>query len=758
MKPQFTPWLRLFAVLCLSTLFAGLLATPASAQTPGPWSPIANGWTLASGAYDGSNFLLGLETDTTNAKVAVQLVSQSLATIGSPIALGRNGQSCCISGLAFDGTNYLVAWEEDQGIKNASHPFLIYGQFISTSGVAVRSTFALTTAGIFFDGMNRLVYGGGKYLLTYTRMIDPSKGENPSNTYVAGRLVSPDGTLGNEFRISAGSGSGGSVAFDGTNFLVAWEQASTDRALRARFVSPAGVPGLEFSLNVSLVMDGSAPITLIANSTNYLVVWTRAADGSQGRQVQARRVSFSGELVGNVVTIESSRETRMAMGVTTDGSNYLIVWTQLNGDSYGQYLNSAGVPVGSKAGISVGAGQQLIAAFCTVTKCLGFASVGTVIGPGGPSQVGVVNGAVLTNPTTPANPLPTLLSVSPDSATAGAGPVSITVTGSNFIQNSVVQLNTTALATTYVNSTKLNAVIPASSLTSAGSMNISVVNPPSGGGTSSTVTFTVSLSTSINPSTKPLPILEVETGSVRSGYMILTPDSGSAIPTAFISYGMVQDGGVQSKAGILSTPLTTSATGVVEVIGGIGRNLGIALVNPGATTNVVTMTLRDMNGGIVGTPATVTLDPYKQVAKFISELFSSTVIGTSFIGSINLQSATPFAPMGLTFTGPTFGTVALGSVASTAAVPVRSLSGGSIGGAGSMIFPQFAYGGGWATQVSIVNSGSTTMTGRIDFLGGDGSPVTLKFNGSSKSSFTYSIPAGGTLIFAPRDQNGQSPL
>ena len=33
-----------------------------------------------------------------------------------------------------------------------------------------------------------------------------------------------------------------------------------------------------------------------------------------------------------------------------------------------------------------------------------------------------------------------------------------------------------------------------------------------------------------------------------------------------------------------------------------------------------------------------------------------------------------------------------------------------------------------------------------------------KLNGSTKSTYTYSIPAGGTWILAPRDQNGQSPL
>jgi len=31
-------------------------------------------------------------------------------------------------------------------------------------------------------------------------------------------------------------------------------------------------------------------------------------------------------------------------------------------------------------------------------------------------------------------------------------------------------------------------------------------------------------------------------------------------------------------------------------------------------------------------------------------------------------------------------------------------------------------------------------------------------NGETKSTFTYSIPVGGTFVMAPRDANGQSPF
>jgi hypothetical protein len=48
--------------------------------------------------------------------------------------------------------------------------------------------------------------------------------------------------------------------------------------------------------------------------------------------------------------------------------------------------------------------------------------------------------------------------------------------------------------------------------------------------------------------------------------------------------------------------------------------------------------------------------------------------------------------------------------------------------------------------------------GRVDVFDNTGNPLPVKLNGETRSSFTYSIPVGGTFVLAPRDSNGQSPL
>src|SRR5262249_55926364 len=100
--------------------------------------------------------------------------------------------------------------------------------------------------------------------------------------------------------------------------------------------------------------------------------------------------------------------------------------------------------------------------------------------------------------------VPTITTVTPNSATAGSGDVAITVNGTNFANTSKVRFNSTDLVTAFGSATQLTATIPASSLTTAGVANITVFNPPPGGGTSNAVNFTVNnpapTITTLNPS------------------------------------------------------------------------------------------------------------------------------------------------------------------------------------------------------------------------------------------------------------------
>ena len=104
-------------------------------------------------------------------------------------------------------------------------------------------------------------------------------------------------------------------------------------------------------------------------------------------------------------------------------------------------------------------------------------------------------------------PVATLTSISPNSSKSGDPDLTITLTGSNFFNGAGIQFVNTATSygnafpATFVSSTTLTAVIPASAMALPGSFSISELNPNPNSGPSNPLPFTV------NPGTYPVPTL-----------------------------------------------------------------------------------------------------------------------------------------------------------------------------------------------------------------------------------------------------------
>ena len=81
----------------------------------------------------------------------------------------------------------------------------------------------------------------------------------------------------------------------------------------------------------------------------------------------------------------------------------------------------------------------------------------------------------------PKSTTPVILQLNPTSVTAGSGAFQLEVDGANFATSAVVTFNGTAESTTVVSSSKLDAMIPASAIMSAGTVSVTVTNPGSGG-------------------------------------------------------------------------------------------------------------------------------------------------------------------------------------------------------------------------------------------------------------------------------------
>jgi hypothetical protein len=106
--------------------------------------------------------------------------------------------------------------------------------------------------------------------------------------------------------------------------------------------------------------------------------------------------------------------------------------------------------------------------------------------PGGGSTLTVpftINGA--------ASPVPSITSITPAAAVAGAGSFVVHVTGTGFVQASEVIVNGVSVATGYSNSTLVAATVPGSSLSTIGTLNVAVFNPQPSGGVSNVIVLPV---------------------------------------------------------------------------------------------------------------------------------------------------------------------------------------------------------------------------------------------------------------------------
>ena len=170
-------------------------------------------------------------------------------------------------------------------------------------------------------------------------------------------------------------------------------------------------------------------------------------------------------------------------------------------------------------------------------------------------------------PTTPQNPTPNITSITPASLVAGSSSQTVTVTGSGFISSSVINLNQTALATTYVSATSLQATVSASAIAADGTVSFTVTNPSPGGGTSQSQSYAITVPTpavtSISPQTVPQAIAAVVTIS----------------GTGFEANSKVQWNGIDRPTTFVNaTTLQVALTAVDVQNFGIGQ---VSVTNPG---------------------------------------------------------------------------------------------------------------------------------------------------------------------------------
>lgn len=237
---------------------------------------------------------------------------------------------------------------------------------------------------------------------------------------------------------------------------------------------------------------------------------------------------------------------------------------------------------------------------------------------------------------------PEAYSVVPDRAVVGSMGPTIVVTGNNFVDRSVLQLDGAPLATTYVSATELRATLPTGRLAAVGVLRVSVGTAPPGGGASKELTFQVENPVAELSSLSPLSVV---TGAPAT---TLTVKGAGFVPGAAISFdktalvttfvsatelAATMPAGVLAASGSFAVRVTNPPPG-----GGASQSIAFTVTNPNVVVTQVQPQIATAGAG----PVDVTVLGAGFLAT-TSVLFNGTKVASSFVSSQELTATVPAA-------------------------------------------------------------------------------------------------------------------
>ena len=205
------------------------------------------------------------------------------------------------------------------------------------------------------------------------------------------------------------------------------------------------------------------------------------------------------------------------------------------------------------------------------------------------------------------------------------------------------------------------------------------------------------------------------------GYAKVSTDPGAQIPSGLAIVGFRENNVLVSEAGVPASGVITSGRIYAEISGTIST--GIAIANPTNQTATITFFFSNSSGDF-GTNAT-TIPPDGHIATFLNQApFNGR---SSLTGTFTFSSNIPVSVLALRGRINERGEFLLTTL------PVTDLS--ALPSAAPIVFPHFAAGGGWTTQIVLVNPTDAALTGGLEFRDPSGQ-VTNPFN----NDLTYTIP------------------
>lgn len=287
---------------------------------------------------------------------ALRLADDGSST-GGVITLNYSAQSSDTPSVAWDGVNFLAIWRDAETGAYALRRISPAGAMVDATATTVPAHAPIAAA-----------FNGANYVLAWQDFASIDR-------FTATASWSPSAGLGMTATFDTASGilsrDAPSIGAGGAGHMVAWTMfqgsGSNSRfALRAMPVSASGAPRSSAATSVSSTASGGASPGVSFDGTNFLIAWTDLTTppfGVQCRTAYAVRLTPAGDLL-DATPLRLSGTGCDASGVTStsDGVNHLVAWSS-SGGVFAARVSPAGVALDAPRALTSAAGSGLSASF-----------------------------------------------------------------------------------------------------------------------------------------------------------------------------------------------------------------------------------------------------------------------------------------------------------------------------------------------------------------------------------------------------------
>lgn len=287
---------------------------------------------------------------------------RSDGTIPDPdgIVVSGNAAEQFLPAVGAGPGNWLVVWED---FRRASYSD-VFGARVAAGGAVLDPDGRLVSQGANEQQSAAVASDGADYLTVWVDYRNGNADIYGIRTDAGGRALDAQA-----FAVAAAESvqQSPAIAFDGTNYLVVWEDWRNDSQpnVYAARVTRSGVVLDPDGIPVSTHPYEQANPAVAFDGANYFAVWQDDRHGINWEDICGARITPAGEVLDPAgIPVDTSPQWQWRPAIAFNGSNYLVVWEDHRdldtADIRGVRLSPAGVRLDAQTiDIADAGGQQL---------------------------------------------------------------------------------------------------------------------------------------------------------------------------------------------------------------------------------------------------------------------------------------------------------------------------------------------------------------------------------------------------------------